>query len=344
MDLGSNVERVLLGSGVMGRCLLGMALGSVWVIPLLKSTTTTYDILRCDSAHQIEDEHNCSDHTSLTWVFSAGKPCSSTWRAALKRLVEIVEIDENKIGRLKYNRGHPVQGQCVSGGVERGSGLVPVPDKTDSSYTWMDRTTHESSAIAGVRITISTRKVTSTTPLNILVLQRSTHGRPHQHNRGHVASRQGLSGALHQGGELPLPPGALYVRSELQGDGNTTFPRIHAFCREETLVACPDHFRRRLCQVIPFTSFASPQTGMVTRNTDHHSVPGLTYFLPSSLIVLLLSPSSSPYSPHVPIPPILYATITVICYRGISVIFTPHVVTEIPVADGSFAGGHAEHG
>ena len=48
---------------------------------------------------------------------------------------QIVEIDESKIGRLKYNRGHPVQGQCVSGGVERGSGLVPVPDKTDSSYT-----------------------------------------------------------------------------------------------------------------------------------------------------------------------------------------------------------------
>jgi hypothetical protein len=29
-----------------------------------------------------------------------------------------VEIDESKIGRRKYNRGHPVEGQWVFGGVE----------------------------------------------------------------------------------------------------------------------------------------------------------------------------------------------------------------------------------
>jgi len=71
---------------------------------------------------------------SPTGVCSAGKPCSITWRAALKKsAVLIVEIDESKIGRRKYNRGHPVDGQWVFGGVERGSGrtfLVPVPDRT----------------------------------------------------------------------------------------------------------------------------------------------------------------------------------------------------------------------
>jgi transposase-like protein len=44
-----------------------------------------------------------------------------------------VEIDERKFGRRKYHREHPVKGQWVSGGVERGSGrtfLVPVPDRT----------------------------------------------------------------------------------------------------------------------------------------------------------------------------------------------------------------------
>jgi transposase-like protein len=44
-----------------------------------------------------------------------------------------VEIDESKIGRRKYKRGHPVEGQWVFGGVERGSGrtfLVPIPDRT----------------------------------------------------------------------------------------------------------------------------------------------------------------------------------------------------------------------
>jgi hypothetical protein len=35
---------------------------------------------------------------------------------------KIVEIDESKFGRRKYNRGHPVTGQCVFGGVERESG------------------------------------------------------------------------------------------------------------------------------------------------------------------------------------------------------------------------------
>jgi len=44
-----------------------------------------------------------------------------------------VEIDESKFGRRKYQRGHPVKGQWVFGGVERESGrtfLAPVPDRT----------------------------------------------------------------------------------------------------------------------------------------------------------------------------------------------------------------------
>jgi transposase-like protein len=46
---------------------------------------------------------------------------------------KIFEIDESKFGRRKYNRGHPVQGQWVFGGVERESGrtfFVPVPDRS----------------------------------------------------------------------------------------------------------------------------------------------------------------------------------------------------------------------
>lgn len=48
---------------------------------------------------------------------------------------KIVEIDESKFGRRKYNRGHRVEGQWVFGGIERGSGrvfMVPV-EKRDAA-------------------------------------------------------------------------------------------------------------------------------------------------------------------------------------------------------------------
>jgi transposase-like protein len=43
------------------------------------------------------------------------------------------EIKESKFGRHKYQWGHPVKGQWVFGGVERGTSrtfLLPVPDRT----------------------------------------------------------------------------------------------------------------------------------------------------------------------------------------------------------------------
>lgn len=46
---------------------------------------------------------------------------------------EVVEIDEAKFGKRKYNRGKRVKGNWVLGGVERGSGrsfLVPVKDRS----------------------------------------------------------------------------------------------------------------------------------------------------------------------------------------------------------------------
>jgi len=44
-----------------------------------------------------------------------------------------VKFDESMFGRRKCNRGYPVKGQWVFGGVERESGrtfLVSVPDRT----------------------------------------------------------------------------------------------------------------------------------------------------------------------------------------------------------------------
>jgi len=46
---------------------------------------------------------------------------------------KIVEIDEAKIGKRKYNRGRTLRGQWVFGGYERDSGrifIIPVEDRT----------------------------------------------------------------------------------------------------------------------------------------------------------------------------------------------------------------------
>jgi transposase-like protein len=56
-----------------------------------------------------------------------------------------VDIDESKVGRRKYNRGHAMKRQWVFGGVEREPGrtfLVPVLDGTAETlmaviYDWI---------------------------------------------------------------------------------------------------------------------------------------------------------------------------------------------------------------
>ena len=110
-------------------------------LPLVEIILITYDILRRDSAHQIENEHNLNDHTIADW----GMFCRETTLEFLEGSSQkigghnkTVKIDESKVGRRKYNRRHPVQGQWVFGGVERGSGktfLVPVPDRTADTLT-----------------------------------------------------------------------------------------------------------------------------------------------------------------------------------------------------------------
>lgn len=54
----------------------------------------------------------------------------------------IVEIDESKMGKRKYHRGHPVDGQWIFGGVERVSGkcfMVPVEDRTTETLLTLIR-------------------------------------------------------------------------------------------------------------------------------------------------------------------------------------------------------------
>lgn len=61
-----------------------------------------------------------------------------------------MQIDESKIGKTKYHRGHVVEGQWVFGGIEEDSRkcfIVTVEDRSEKTllsvaYSRMDRTWH----------------------------------------------------------------------------------------------------------------------------------------------------------------------------------------------------------
>ena len=74
----------------------------------------TYDILCCECAHQIGNEYNLSDHTVADWGMFCREAMLDYLAGSSQKIggpTQIIEIDESKIGRRKYNRGHPVQGQ-----------------------------------------------------------------------------------------------------------------------------------------------------------------------------------------------------------------------------------------
>ena len=101
----------------------------------------TYGILRRERADHIQHEHHFSDHTIADWGMFCRQAMLDYMEGCSEKLGgpnRTVEIDESKFGRRKYNRGHPVKGQWVFGGVERESGrtfFVPVPDRTADTLT-----------------------------------------------------------------------------------------------------------------------------------------------------------------------------------------------------------------
>lgn len=49
---------------------------------------------------------------------------------------KVVQIDESKVGKRKYHRGHRVEGQWVFGGIEEDSRrcfMVPVEDRSEAT-------------------------------------------------------------------------------------------------------------------------------------------------------------------------------------------------------------------
>ncbi|KAJ4425501.1 hypothetical protein ANN_27695 [Periplaneta americana] len=65
------------------------------------------------SRHTVVDWSNFCREVRLDWVYEH--------RQAIGGPGTIVEIDESKFGRRKYNRGRLIEGQWVFGGVERGN-------------------------------------------------------------------------------------------------------------------------------------------------------------------------------------------------------------------------------
>ncbi|XP_054770517.1 uncharacterized protein LOC129278343 [Lytechinus pictus] len=80
-----------------------------------------------------------SDHTSVDWAMFCREVCLESLNNQQNQLGgpgKFVEIDECKIGKRKYNRGHIVEGQWVFGGIERDSRrsfLFAVEDRSEKT-------------------------------------------------------------------------------------------------------------------------------------------------------------------------------------------------------------------
>lgn len=98
-------------------------------------------------------------HTQLNIITGISRPTITSTLKLFRKLVAdsldfvdlqiggngvVVEIDEAKMGKVKYNRGHRVDGAWVLGGVERTPErrlfLVEVPDRTENTLLSIIRT------------------------------------------------------------------------------------------------------------------------------------------------------------------------------------------------------------
>lgn len=81
-------------------------------------------------------ELEISRHTTVDWAIFCREVMYDglvTRRQKIGGVGVEEEIDEKKFGKMKYHRGHLVEGQWVFGGVERGSNkcfLVSVKKET----------------------------------------------------------------------------------------------------------------------------------------------------------------------------------------------------------------------
>ena len=76
------------------------------------------------SQKNIIQQLQLSKHTSVDWAMFCREVCLDVMNKQERKIGgpgKIVEIDESKVGKRKYHRGHVVEGQWVFGGIERDS-------------------------------------------------------------------------------------------------------------------------------------------------------------------------------------------------------------------------------
>lgn len=103
--------------------------------------------------HQIIDQLSLASNTGVDWDSFCREVCEVTLMRDSCKIGgpgKTVQIDESKIGKRKYHRGHRVEGQWVFGGIEEGSRkcfLVPVEGRSEATLLpiiqeWIEPGTH----------------------------------------------------------------------------------------------------------------------------------------------------------------------------------------------------------
>ena len=88
---------------------------------------------------QIKQQLGLGSHTAVDWDMFCRELCEVTLfenREKLGGPGKVVQIDESKIGKRKYHRGHVKEGQWVFGGIEEESRkcfIVCVDDRSEST-------------------------------------------------------------------------------------------------------------------------------------------------------------------------------------------------------------------
>ena len=244
-DSGGDVKRGFMGPAVVGWRPSSTARFQNSNLAFLKILLITYGIVHCEPSHQIQNELSLGKQTVRAW----GMFCRETMLAFLESCSEksgpnqTVEIDDSKFGWRKYHRGHPVQGQWVFGGVERGSSrlfLVPVPDRTADTLAaiipdQIEPGTMVISDCWGAYCDLDLLGYTQRTVIHSLYFM-------HPDTTDHTNTTKSMwhrvkvfLGPYNRRG-LPLPSYTLHVCGEVQGTWNTTFHTIPSPQREYRLV------------------------------------------------------------------------------------------------------------